>query len=320
MTGSPDRAVVTGGTGFVGANLARRLLTEGFETHLLVRPGFSSWRIEDIMGDVRIHEVQLHDRARLADTIKSIRPKYAFHLAVFGAYPDQRDWEQMVTTNVTSTAAMLESCAANGCEAFVNTGSSSEYGFKSEAPAENAFLEPNSAYAVTKAAGTHFAQLFANSTPMRVATLRLYSAYGAFEEPSRLIPKLVTRGLEGAFPPLANPDIARDFVYIADVCDAYLAAARTVVDEKGAVYNVGSGTQTTLRDIVATVREILRIPAEPEWGSMQARAWDTNIWVSDSRKIARQLNWRASTSLERGLTEFADWFRSNPGMLERYRG
>jgi dolichol-phosphate mannosyltransferase len=154
---------------------------------------------------------------------------------------------------------------------------------------------------------------------MRMSTLRLYSAYGPYEEPTRLIPKLVTLGLGKKFPPLANPDIARDFVYIDDVCDAFMAAATNETEERGAVYNVGSGKQTTLKEIVDLVQRVLGIDSEPEWGSMQARAWDTSVWVSDSRKIRNVLGWEATTGLEEGLSRFARWFRDNPEMLRRYR-
>src|SRR6185436_2537188 len=108
-----------------------------------------------------------------------------------------------------------------GFEAFVNAGSSSEYGFKDHAPAETEWLEPNSDYAVTKAAATLYCRQVAVSGRLPLCTLRLYSIYGPYEEPTRLIPTLILHGTEGALPALAAPDTARDYVHVDDASEAY---------------------------------------------------------------------------------------------------
>ena len=93
-----------------------------------------------------------------------------------------------------------------GVETFVNTGSSSEYGLKDHPPAEDESVEPNSIYAAAKAAATMLCQQAAASDGMNVSTLRLYSTYGPWEDPNRLIPALAVEGLRGEFPPLVAPD------------------------------------------------------------------------------------------------------------------
>jgi len=104
-------------------------------------------------------------------------------------------------------------------------GSSSEYGVKDHAPAENEQLEPNSDYAVAKAAATLLASHLGRERGLPVATLRLYSVFGPFEEPDRFIPTLVVHALRGQLPPLVDPAIARDFVYLDDVVEAFLLTA-----------------------------------------------------------------------------------------------
>ncbi len=304
------RVVLTGGTGFVGANLARRLLRDGHEVHLLVRASHSSWRIDEIRADLRLHQVNVADAEGLRRAVATIRPEWVFHLAAYGAYPSQTDVGTMIQTNVVGTANLVEASLPSGCEAFVNTGSSSEYGFKRGAPAEDEALEPNSYYAVTKASSTLFCRYTAHQYQVRMPTLRLYSVYGAYEEPGRLIPTLVMRGRRNELPPLADPDTARDYVYVDDVCEAYLLAARRPTAELGAVYNVGTGVQTTLRGVVEIARRVLEVTAEPNWGSMPSRSWDAPVWVSDSRKIREQLGWEPRHSLEAGLRLTADWFNS----------
>jgi len=312
------RVLVTGATGFVGANLTRRLLVDGHEVHLLVRQGHDPWRIDDLRGEARAHEASLADAQALAATVARIRPDWVFHLAAHGAYPSQTDLDVIVQTNLLGTINLVRACVASGCEAFVNTGSSSEYGFQDHAPAETERLEPNSHYAVTKAAATLFCRYTAATADVPLCTLRLYSVYGPYEEPTRLIPTLVVRGLRGELPPLVNPRTARDYVHVDDVCDAYLLAAVGPHPESGAIYNVGTGVQTPLANVVATARRVLGIETEPAWNSMPPRRWDTAVWVSDPRRIQNVLGWRARWTFEQGFERVVDWFRDNPPLLRFY--
>jgi len=306
------RVIITGATGFVGANLARRLLREGHEVHVLVRPNYTAWRIEEIRQNLRLHELQLHDAKVVSHVVSQIRPEWIFHLAVHGAYSWQTDLEQMVLTNIHGTINLVNACLQTGFEAFVNTGSSSEYGFKDHAPAESDPLEPNSHYAVSKAAATMFCRYTAQSRGVHLPTLRLYSVFGPYEDPGRLLPALIQRGLKGELPPLVDPDVARNFVYVDDAVEAYLLAARVRPPELGAIYNVGTGAATTLREVVDVARRVMQISAEPVWNTMPNRSWDTNVWVSDNRKIRSELQWQPLGSFEEGFRLTLDWFRKGP--------
>ena len=150
-------------------------------------------------------------------------------------------------------------------------------------------------------------------------TLRLYSVYGPFEEPSRLIPRLIVRGLGGAFPPLASPGLAHDFVYTDDVVEACLHAATEQTGEPGAVYNVGTGRQITLGEAVELARDVLEIDTEPQWNTMSDRDWDSHVWIANIEKIESELNWSPRVGFEEGFRRFVGWFRENPELLERYR-
>ncbi len=302
----------------MGANLARTLLSEGHQVHLLVRPGSDLWRLEEIRADAPVVEIDLCDAGGVSDCIGSARPDWVFHLAAHGAYSTQTDAGRMVATNIGATMAVVQAGIRAGAEAIVNTGSSSEYGFKKRPPSETDRLEPNSHYAWTKAAATHYCRHIAETTGVRLPTLRLYSVFGPYEEPGRLIPTLIARGLEQRLPPLVRPDIARDFVYVDDVSRAYLLAATAPQEERGAVYNVGTGRQITIEEAVKIARARLDIPEEPGWGSMEQRSWDSTCWVSDNRKIAVQLGWTPALSFEEGFEGFVDWFEQNPGLRELY--
>lgn len=306
------RALVTGAAGFVGAVLARRLVALGHETHLVARPGGDPWRLRGLDGAAALHACDLEDAAGLARLCRDTRPEWIFHLAAHGAYSTQTDLGRMMGSNVNATVNVIQAALGCGCAAVVNTGSSSEYGLKDHAPPETEALEPNSHYAVTKAAATSLASWLARLHRFPIPTLRLYSVYGPFEEPTRLLPKLVAHALRGALPPLVNPAIARDFVHVDDVVDAYLLAAGSGLADPGAVFNIGSGVQTSLSELVARARLVLGVREEPRWGTMPDRAWDTHVWVADPTRAERELGWRARTSLDQGLLALRDWLSSAP--------
>ena len=312
------RILLTGASGFVGANLTRSLIAHGHEVHLLVRPEFARWRLEGVLDQVQLHDESLADPEGLSRRMVAVQPECVFHLAVYGAYSQQDDLARMVRTNIVGTMNLVNACLEAGVEVMVNTGSSSEYGFKAHPPSETDWIDPNSHYAVTKASATLFCRFTARKHHVRIPTLRLYSAYGPYEEPGRLIPALIMRGLRKELPPLVSPDIARDYVYIDDVVQAYLRAASLESGDPGVVYNVGTGIQTRLTELVGIARRSMAIEAEPVWGTMPNRSWDTSTWVADNARIRTEIGWEPQFDLESGLRATLQWFAAHPEMLSYY--
>jgi len=311
-------ALVTGAAGFVGANLTRRLVANGHEAHVLVRAESRTWRIDDLARDVTRHEVDLEDAAGVLRAVEAARAEWIFHLAARGAYAWQADAGEILRTNVVGTANMIDAAARAGFGAFVNAGTSSEYGPKDHAPREDEALAPSSAYAVAKASATMLCTLFGRESGDRVLTLRLYSVFGPWEEPGRLLPNLIVHGLAGRLPALADPGAAHDFVHVDDVVDAFLRAAAGGPVEPGSVFNVGSGVQTTIGEAVSVARRVLGVEAEPRWGTMEPRPWDTAVWVADRGRIGHALGWAPMHTFEEGFRRQAEWFRARPQLLPLY--
>ena len=313
---SSRKALVTGAGGFVGANLVRRLLSDGHTVVATCRPGGTSWRLEEIERNVELLELDVCDGADVRRAIAATRPDWIFHLAAYGADSRETDRERILATNLLGTVGLLTAAVDAGFDAFVNAGSSSEYGLKDHAPTETELPEPNSDYAAAKVAATLYAAHVARSADAPVVTLRLYSAYGPWEDPGRLVPTLAARGLGGELPPLVTPTVARDFVYVDDVCDAFVLGAQR--GSPGAVYNVGTGIQTTIGEIVEIARRELELRAEPRWGSMDERRWDTATWVANAGKIERDLGWRPRVPIAEGFRRTVTWLRDRPELWARY--
>ena len=312
------RVLITGASGFVGANLALRMLEDGHRVCLLLREESNTWRLDEKLDQFETIKLDLLDFDAVSKAVADFKPDWVFHLAVSGAYSWQTDWKKIVDTNLTSTISLVEACAKTGFECFINTGSSSEYGFFDHAPSENEAVEPNSYYAITKVAATNTCRYVAERDKLRIPTLRLYSVYGPYEDPRRLMPTLIRKGMAGELPPLVDPSIARDYIYIDDVVDAFLKTARRTDYEPGAVFNVGTGIQTTIEEIVDIAREELSIEAEPNWGSMDNRVWDSSVWVANIDKIEDVLDWHPKVSVKEGFKRFVQWTRDLDSLKEIY--
>ena len=280
----------------------------GHEVYSILQPTTDTWRLDDLDGVRRIDG----DIANALDVDRAFvvaRPDWIFHLAAHGAYSFQNNVVAMSQSNVVGIATILAAAERHGCAVLINTGTSSEYGDCDHAPREDEPPRPNSDYAATKAAATWLC-VRARQRGVPVTTLRLYSAYGPFEEERRLVPTLLRAALTGKWPPLADPTVVRDYVYVEDVVDAYIAAASAPL--RSSIYNVASGIQTSLADIVAIVGEIFSIQVDPVWGGYPKRAWDTHVWVGEPALIQSELGWQATTALSQGMTRTADWLAAHP--------
>ena len=167
--------LITGASGFIGACLTRKLIAENAEVHLLLRKTAKTWRIDDLLNKVKVHICDLSDLNELRGLIQKIQPTVIYHLATYGAYSSQQDADLCIKTNIQGTQHLLTASMDVDFELFVNTGSSSEYGFKKSPMKETDLLEPASYYAVTKSAQTLLCFHAAQAKKRPIVTMRPFS-------------------------------------------------------------------------------------------------------------------------------------------------
>jgi polyisoprenyl-phosphate glycosyltransferase len=300
--------VVFGAGGFIGSNLFRHLLDNREDVFAITsKEPFIPWRIDDLREDRIIH-CDITDRGSLEKLFAKYHFKTIFHLAAYGAYSKQNDAKLIYKTNVVGLLNLLEVSSAYSIRAFVHAGSSSEYGLNAKEPLENAELVPNSHYAVSKASAAQMIKYYGVLQQFPVVNLRYYSIYGAYEEPDRLIPQIIEKGMAKAYPPLVQPDISRDFVYIDDAIYATLLSANADFSVIGGQsINIASGKKTTIRDLAETSKEIFAIPEEPEWGEFANRKWDLTEWYGNADFAKQVLGWEATTEVKEGLLKTYEW-------------
>jgi len=301
--------LVLGASGFIGTNLLRMLLQYRNDV-FATSSKLPNWRLEGI-DSKHIIAGDLLVKGKLDLVLNQTKAQTIFNCISYGAYAFQDDEERIYETNVIFTQRLIETCFQRQIDCFINAGSSSEYGDESAAPKEDATLNANSHYAVTKAAISNLIHFYGKKKGMKIANLRLYSVYGPFEDSSRLIPQVILKGLQKEFTTLTNPDISRDFVYIDDACEAFIDAAFALPQNfYGESFNIGTGTKTTIGDIAEISQKIYEIKGEPKF-NYPAHKWDVTNWYSNSNKAAQVLGWSAKTYFEEGLLKTTIWVKEN---------
>ena len=302
--------LITGASGFVGSCLLRKLVEKEARVHIILRKNSKTWRIKDISDKVNVHTGDLSKFNEVQQIVNKVRPTIIYHLASYGAYPYQKNVEKILKTNIFGTLNLLKAAADHQYKLFVNTGSSSEYGFKKKPMKEADLLEPASYYAVTKCTQTYLCSHMANESHKPIVTLRPFSVYGPYEEPSRLIPTLLKTLYVGEKMSLVSPHIARDLIHVNDMVDAYLKI-KELQRYPGMVFNIGTGIQSTIKQIVKTAFKVTDKKITLEWGRMKPRSWDTTNWVADISLAKKLLSWEPKYNLSRGLYNTWEWFNSN---------
>ena len=297
--------LVLGASGFIGANLLRTIVNVRSDVHGTASR-LPAWRLETVPAN-NIHVVDLLIDSNLDGLLAKVRPRTVFNCVAFGAYSFETDWQLIYETNFNFTTRLLERLRSRSISMYVHAGSSSEYGDNCAGPDEHAHLEPNSHYAVSKAAAAHLIHYYGKHLHFPCANLRLYSVYGPLEDSSRLIPNLVRHGLQKKLPEFVRPDISRDFVYVDDVSVAFVQTALQIKEtEYGDSFNIGTGRKITMADIASVAKQTFEVSDSPQF-TMTSRQWDVADWYAEPAKARESLKWTPQVPLEVGLQLTAAW-------------
>ena len=293
--------VVTGGSGFIGSHLVRRLLIEGFAVSVL--DDLSTGRRENLAGvegDVALVRGDIRDRAIVRRALQGANA--VFHVAALPSVP--RSWEDPLTcfgVNTLGTSVVVEEAVAAGAEVLVHSSSSSVYGeLRAGSRTEDLEPRPASPYAMAKLAAEKIA--LAHSHQIRVVALRYFNVFGPGQDPegpyAAVIPRFIAAAHAGS-PVTIHGDgrQVRDFTYVENVVDANLLALR--MKSGGMALNIGCGDGHDLLELVAVLGELgLQLRVEHS----VPRKGDIRHSVADIGLARRTLGYEPRVGFRDGLS------------------
>jgi UDP-glucuronate 4-epimerase len=312
---SLQRVLITGGAGFIGSNLAGRLLDRGVAVHVLdnLDPFYDvalkqrnldglrqqgGARFSFAAGDIR-------DAAACREALRGC--DVVVHLAALaGVRPSIQDPVRYTDCNVTGTQVLLQQIDSKQVR-FVFGSSSSVYGGSTKVPfrEDDPVAGPVSPYAATKRAGELLCYTFHHLRGNDVACLRFFTVYGPRQRPEMAIHRFVRDVVDGRpLPFFGDGQTRRDYTYVDDIVAGVIAACERA---RGyAIYNLGGSATTTLSQLVAAIERALgrqavleRLPEQPG---------DVAITYADTTKAYDELGYRSTVPVDEGLRRFCAWF------------
>ncbi|PGS36360.1 CDP-abequose synthase [Bacillus thuringiensis] len=303
-------SLITGGYGFIGSHLARRLLNLQARIVLFIRTPSNFWRLKDIIKNIETYEIDIRDRKQVQDAIKKVNPDYIFHLAAYGVNSAHTDYMHAIETNIIGTCNIIQAAKLVNCKKIINFGSSSEYGNKMEPIHENMLLTPVDIYGSTKAAATILAHQIASENSINLITLRPFGIFGESEEPHKIFSYIILQVLQNKDVNLTFCNQLRDYCYIENIIDAcILAVENTTVQNE--IFNIGSGTIYPLKHYVELLFKHLKTNSRPNYGAIPSRTNERWVPEADVQKIKNSLSWEPRINIEEGIIKTVNWYKNN---------
>jgi UDP-glucose 4-epimerase len=305
---SETRALVTGASGFLGSHLCRRLLAGGAEVHAVSRTA----RHRGAGDGLRWWQCDTVDAAAIRELVTHVKPDVVYHLGgMVTAAPDLQLVAPTFHSLLTSTINVLTAVTEVGGRVVLSASLEEPTGETADA------LVPTSPYGAAKLAAGAYARMFVQLYATPVVSLRPFMAYGPGQHPSKIVPYTILTLLRGAAPKLSSGDRRLDWVFVDDVIEAFVRAAWQPGIE-GRTLDLGSGTAVPIRDVVDRVVRLVDPSILPRYGASPDRP-NTGTRVANVQATAATLDWRAATSLERGLASTVEWYRRTTGMARALR-
>jgi UDP-glucose 4-epimerase len=308
------RYLVTGGAGFIGSHLVRALLEQGDFVRVL--DNFSTGKRENVarIDNPRFEllEGDLRDTAKVADAVRGI--DIVFHEAAFVSVPQSMDDPlPCFEINQRGTEYLLEAARKAGVKRVVLASSAAVYGDLETMPLEEQFpLRPLSPYAVSKRVDELYAEMYTRSFGLDAVALRYFNVYGPRQRPDSMyaaaVPIFARRLMDGKPVTIyGDGGQTRDLIYVGDVVRANLAASEHP-NAPGQVFNICTGDETRIIDLIEVLMDLFPNAPAPEFGP--TRAGDIYRSLGNPRKAAELLEFKSQTSLSDGLKAVVDWMKA----------
>lgn len=307
------KVLITGGCGFLGSHLVKRMLSIGANVYIMTRKNTNTWRIKEELNEIQMLYTDITDEAETEERIKKTKPDYVFHLAAYGVDSSKREYIAAAKTNIIGTINIMNSLKSVGCRKVVNVGSCAEYGDRLEAMKENMNPEPVSVYGSTKACATIMAHQMAHENNINIVTLRPFGIFGEGEERHKLFCHIIVSILENRNVELTSCEQFRDYCYVENIIDGMIMAAESD-SVKNSIFNIASGSLKPLSYYVGMIFKNMNTDKKPLYGSIKQR--ENEMWTpeADIGKIRSVLGWEPRIDVEEGIKKTISWYEKNKAL------
>jgi nucleoside-diphosphate-sugar epimerase len=307
-----EKYLVTGGAGFIGSNICRRLINEGFFVRVVdnLITGKKS-NLSDIINNIEFIEADMGDESIARKAMKDI--DIVLHQGALPSVPRSvEDPEETHRHCVDATFTLLIAARDAQVKRFVFAASSSAYGDTPTLPKVETILpQPLSPYAAAKLTGEYYAKVFYEVFGLETISLRYFNVFGPHQDPASqyaaAIPAFVTAILKDESPVIyGDGEQSRDFTYIDNVVEANLLAARAE-HTMGEVLNVACGQRVTVNQIIEMINELVGKDIKPVY--TDPRPGDVKHSLADITFAAKTIGYKPIIPFKEGLKKAIDWYR-----------
>lgn len=312
------KVLVTGGAGFIGSHVVRRLLRGGHTVAALddfndfYAPAIKRSNVEGFDGHAEVIEGDIRNAEEMGRVVSKDKYDAIIHIAArAGVRPSVENPLAYIETNVTGTYNMLEAARQGGVGQFVFASSSSVYGLARKVPFSEDTPLPQtlSPYAATKLAGEHLCGNYSHLYGLRVACLRFFTVYGPAQRPDLAIHKFTDHIYNGKpIQQYGDGSTRRDYTYVDDIVQGVMGALtyrRTPFE----IFNLGENQTTTLSDLIAAIENALGKKAEIE--RLPEQQGDMPLTCADIDKARALLGYNPHIKISEGIPKFVEWYLSN---------
>ena len=326
------KVLVTGADGFIGSHLTEKLVRRGAKVTALClynsfdQHGWLDDLPDETRGKLKLVRGDIRDAAfvrRLAEGQEII-----FHLAALIAIPYSYTAAQSYAeTNVLGTLNVLEAAREHRALRVVHTSTSEVYGTALTMPIDESHpLQGQSPYSASKIGADMMAEAFARSFELPVAILRPFNTFGPRQSERAIIPTIIRQALDPSCNAIRTGDTSplRDFTFVEDTAEAFLALGIARDIQYGRPYNAGSGKAVSVKDIIDLVLEATRCqrPVVQDANRMRPAGSEVRALLADSRRLSQDTGWRPRIDLREGLERTIAWWRERLalGLVRRETG
>ncbi|NET24738.1 NAD(P)-dependent oxidoreductase [Okeania sp. SIO1I7] len=295
------KVIVTGASGFIGKHTLKTLGQKGFEVHAVysqVQP--------QINAMVKWYQANLLDTNQIKELFSKIKANYLLHFAWY-AVPGKYWQAEENFLWVQSSLELLREFYQQGGQRVVMAGTCAEYDWRYGYCSE--FItprQPNTAYGICKQALQEMVKYYSDINQLSSAWGSIFFPYGTYEHPNRLVPSVIVSLLKGEVAKCSHGNQIRDFIYVQDAADAFVALLES--DVMGVV-NIGSGKPIAIKDVVYKIAHKFGRADLIKLGAIASNPREPALLVADVSRLSNEVGWRSQFDLDKGLDQTIAWWK-----------